>query len=209
MLLTVTVLAVPIVPFLVLGAPFEEQVELWFRGEMSAELRFGLIVALLASDLLLPVPSSMVSTYGGGVLGLWPAAAASWLGMTLGASIGFSLARALGRPFAVRRASAEDLDRMADLTRRFGPTALILTRAIPILAEACVLLTGATGMSWRRFLVPVSAANLVISVTYAAFGVYFKGHDALLSAVIASGLAPLAALWCVRRWLATAKTAEH
>lgn len=208
-LLTAFVLAVPIVPFLLLGASFEERLEIWFRGEMSQEVRFGLIVALMAADLLLPIPSSMVSTYGGGVLGLWPAATASWLGMTAGATIGFSLARVFGKPFAERRAAASDLDRMVSLTQRFGPVALVLTRALPILAEACVLLMGATGLSWRRFLVPVAAANAVIAVAYSAFGAYFREHESLLAAVIAAGLVPLAATLLSRRWLGRARLRQE
>jgi uncharacterized membrane protein YdjX (TVP38/TMEM64 family) len=202
-LITAVVLAVPIIPFLLLGSTFEDRVAGWFRGEMSTAERFTFLVALLASDLLLPVPSSMVSTYGGGVLGMWPAAAASWLGMMLGATIGFALARLFGKPFAVRRVLADDLDRLQGLTQRFGPAALVLTRALPILAEACVLLMGATGLSWRRFLVPVAAANAVIAVAYSAFGAYFQERNSLLVAVIAAGLIPLAVALLARQRMKT------
>ena len=201
MLLTAAVLAVPIIPFLILGSAFEADVEEWFRREWSLKLRFALVVVLLSADLLLPVPSSMVSTYAGGVMGLWPAAAASWLGMTLGAVIGFALARLLGRPFAARRTSSADAAALASLASRFGPLALVLTRALPILAEACVLLLGAAGLSWRRFLIPVAIANLAIAVTYSACGVYFQGRDSLPAAVIAAGVLPLLAALATRRWL--------
>ena len=65
---------------------------------------------LLAGDILLPVPSSAVTTWGGGVLGVGWATLASSLGMTLGAAVGFALARTLGRRFVTGRSAGGDLD---------------------------------------------------------------------------------------------------
>ncbi len=201
-LLVAVALLIPAIPFLILGEAFEEQIVAWLRDtEVSQSTRFVLIVLVLATDIILPVPSSMASTYGGGVLGVWGATAASWLGMTAGAVIGFALARALGPRFAARLARQEDLDRMRALTGRVGPLALVITRALPILAEACVLLAGATGLGWKRFLVPVVLTNAVISLVYAACGHYFRELDALPVAVVVSGIVPLAAALLVRRWL--------
>lgn len=200
-LLIALVLLVPVIPFLLLGGSFEERVVGWFQQDLSAAARFGLIVGLLATDVFLPVPSSIVSTYGGGVLGTWPATAASSLGMTLGAVLGFVLARVFGVSFAARFAGERELEQMAGLSRRYGPVTLVLTRALPILAEACVLLMGTTHLSWKRFLIPVVAANFVISLTYAAFGAYFEGRDAFPVAVVSSGAIPLLMAVIVRRWL--------
>ena len=200
-LLIAVVLLVPILPLLFLGLSFEHRVIGWFEQELPDSARFALIVAVLAADLFLPIPSSMVSTYGGGILGTWPATAASWLGMTLGAAAGFGLARVFGNRFAASYAGAGDLQQMAALSRKFGPLALVLTRALPILAEACVLLMGATRLSWRRFLVPVLAGNFVVSLTYAACGEYFEGKDALLLAAVLSGIVPLGIAVIARRWL--------
>lgn len=207
-LLIAAALAVPVVPLLFVGAAYESRVEDWLQSDLSSPVRFWLIVALLAGDILLPVPSSAVSTYGGGILGTWWATAASWVGMTLGALGGFALARLFGDRFAGRFASRDDLDRMAALSARFGPLALVLTRALPILAEACVLLMGATRLAWWRFLIPVTLANLAVSVTYAAFGEYFAGRNALPAAVVASALLPLAAALFARRRL-TGKNAKE
>ncbi len=199
-------LAVSIVPFLFLGESFEIRVREWFeidsaRSQVSDGVRMTFVVAVLATDIVLPIPSSAVSTWAGGTLGIWPATIVSWLGMTLGATLGFGLARLLGTQFARRRAAAHDLDRMAALARKYGPLALVLTRALPILAEACVLLMGASRLSWQRFFVPVAASNLVIAVTYSACGQYFREKNALPMAVVASGTIPLLAALLARRWL--------
>jgi uncharacterized membrane protein YdjX (TVP38/TMEM64 family) len=163
--------------------------------------RFGVIVGLLAGDILLPVPSSAVTTWGGGVLGVGWATLASTLGMSAGAALGFALARTLGGRFVTGRSAGGDLDRSAELVRRFGPVALVLTRPLPILAEACVLLVGTTGLPWRRFAVPVVLSNLVISGTYAAAGAYFRERGAFSPAIVLSGTIPLLAALLARRWL--------
>lgn len=206
-ILLAAVLAVPVVPLLVLGLSFEERVDAWLVAEGSDGVRFVLIAAVLATDVFLPVPSSAVSTYAGGSgLGMWPAVAASWLGMTIGGMLGFGLARMFGERFTARFAGERDLDQMALMSRRFGPLAIIITRALPILAEACVLLMGATGLSWRRFLPALAVSNLVVSITYAGFGVYFEGSDALPAAVVASGTIPLAIALLARKWMPVLET---
>lgn len=195
------VIAVPVIPFLILGSAFEDRISGWFQQPLSESTHFALIVAVLSSDIFLPVPSSMVSTYGGAVLGVTRATAASWIGMTIGAVIGFALARLFGQTFAARRANADDLARMAELSARFGPLTILFTRALPILAEASVLLMGATGLSWRKFLPPLIVANLGIALVYSAFGRYFEGRDALPAAIAISGGLPLLAALFARRLL--------
>ena len=100
-----------------------------------------------------------------------------------------------------RFSNGDDLKRMESLSQRFGPLALILTRALPILAEACVLLMGASRLSWKRFLPPVLASNFVISLTYALFGQFFQEIDALPFAIVASAIIPLSLALAVRRWI--------
>ncbi len=200
LLLISLALLVPVVPFLVLGDAFEARLQNWVQQDWSQEGRFWLIVLVLSADIVLPVPSSGVSTYAGGTLGLAGGTAASWLGMTLGATLGFALARALGRPFA-DRFGGKDVVRLQRVSARYGDAALVVTRALPILAEACVLLVGAVRLPWRRFLPPVMISNLAISLTYAAFGAYFGERDALPAAIVASVLLPLIVAIGVRhRW---------
>jgi uncharacterized membrane protein YdjX (TVP38/TMEM64 family) len=164
------ILLVPIVPFLLFGANFEAWVEQWSEQPYSKPATALVIIGLLATDILLPTPSSMISTLGGWQLGVVGGTLASWIGMTLGAMIGFALARRWGRPFAVLLSSDEDLERMRGLSQRFGPAVLIFGRGVPVLAEASVLLMGIHRLSWRRFLPAVLLSNLGIALAYSAFG---------------------------------------
>ncbi len=201
LLMVFAIVCIPIFPLLLLGLSFEDRVSGYVRGaNLSPAGRFGLVVGVLATDIVLPIPSSAVSTWGGSVMGLLPATAAATLGTTIGAVLGFGLAKLFGQRFAAWRAG-RDLDRAAELSRRLGPPALLVTRALPILAEACVMLVGVGGLSWRKFLPPTIAGNLVVSFAYAACGRYFSGSPAMPWVIIASGTVPLLAALIARRWL--------
>ena len=193
--------AIPIVPFVWLGESFETGLLRALREPSSSGVIMGWVIGLLAADMFLPVPSSAVITYAGGVLGVFAGTLTSWAGLSLGAIGGFGLARLCGESLVRRFSESEDIERMSRFTQRHGATALMLTRALPILAEACVLMLGAGRLSWRQFLLPMLVSNLLLSLTYAACGAFFQGTNAFPIAIIASGAVPLiAALVIQRRW---------
>jgi uncharacterized membrane protein YdjX (TVP38/TMEM64 family) len=196
----VLALLVPIVPFLLLGESLDQRVAAWLDPPPSLGTVALVTVAVLAVDVFLPVPSSLVSTFAGAQLGIAAATAASWLGMTLGAIVAFTLARVCGRPLAVRLSSAEELDEIDRLSRRAGTWLLIITRPLPILAEAAVLFLGTSNMTWRQFLPPVLLSNLGIALVYAVLGRFAQSQGNLGFALAASVALPLLAT-TVARWL--------
>jgi uncharacterized membrane protein YdjX (TVP38/TMEM64 family) len=195
-LLIAVALAIPVLPFIGFGPRLEVWIEDQIRQSMSPLVFAGTVAGLLATDVFLPVPSSVVSTVAGDVLGFWMGTGVSWLGMTAGAVIAFGLARAFGRPLARWLSSSDDLDRIDRLSLRAGPMALVLARPVPLLAEASVLLLGATRLSWRWFLVPVALSNLGIAAAYSALGQWVQ----LPVALAASIAVPLVAATIARRW---------
>lgn len=196
-LLIVTALLVPVA---ILGLAFEDRIQEWVTGEWQPSTRFWVIVLILGADILLPVPSSGVSTFAGGSLGLKWGACASWLGMTGGGLGGFLLARWLGRTF-VQRNRPDDLAGIDEYVGRYGVATLLLTRPLPLLAEACVLVCGSSEMPVMTFLAATGFSNLVISVAYAAAGAYSKQYDVLPPVIIASVLLPMGIAIAVRALL--------
>ncbi|MHC4879489.1 MAG: TVP38/TMEM64 family protein [Planctomycetota bacterium] len=196
-------LAIPIIPFVLLGEPFEQDVQAWVQREQEFAdgMLSAAVVGVLASDIFLPIPSSSVVTYAGGVLGLWPATLWSWLGLSIGSCFGFGLSKVLGKPFAQRFADTADLEKVEAAALKYGPAILLLSRPLPILAEACVLLFGTTTLTWRQFLIPVIAANLGMAVVYAACGAGFEDQKTLLIAAVVSGTAPLLLALLIRKRL--------
>ena len=170
LLLMGILLAVPIIPFLLFGDWVQERIEAYSATNPSAGATAAVVVCLLSADVFLPVPASLISTLGGWQLGAWGGTIASWLGMNLGAVIGFWLARQWGRPLALRLTSAHNLERMEGLSQRYVNEVLIFARGVPVFAEASVLLVGIHRLPWHRFLPPILLSNLGIALAYSVFG---------------------------------------
>ena len=188
-------LAAIIVPFVLL----EDRLNHWTQAALGAAqaepwLGGGLVIALLAGDIALPVPSSLVSTFAGGAFGWSAGALVIWIGMSLGCVVGYGLGASAGRVFAMRIVGEGDLARAGRLLGDVGPSALILTRAVPVLAEAGVLAAGATGMPVGRFLVATGLANAAVAVAYAGVGAAAVTSGSFLIAFIGLASIPAAAL---------------
>jgi membrane protein DedA with SNARE-associated domain len=196
LVLIVLAMLVPLLPFLA----WADRINGWYKQfeqhRPPALVTTALVIGSLATDIFLPIPSSVVSTLAGKQLGTLGATLASFVGMSLGAVIGFAIARRWGRGFARWFAKDEDLARMEELSLKLGPTVLVVTRAVPILAEAGVLLMGVNRLPWQQFLPPVLLANLGLSLVYAVSGENLSFVYAMAGAI---ALPVLAA--CVVRWV--------
>ena len=94
--MTLLILAVILVPFALFGGAIAEWTGDFLRSS-PAKLEAALvIVILLAMDVLLPVPSSLVGTASGYLLGFLPGAVISLLGMTGGCLAGYWLGAGCG-----------------------------------------------------------------------------------------------------------------
>ncbi|MFO0902802.1 MAG: VTT domain-containing protein [Pirellulales bacterium] len=196
----VLILLVPILPFLVWGDALTAWIEHWRQSPPPPATTAAVGWSLLASDIFLPVPSSVVCTLLGWQLGGLAGTVVAWTGMTSGAMLGFLLARAGGPAFSRRFSRPRDLERIAQLRDRFGPTMLVVTRGIPVLSEASVLWSGLQGMTWRRFFPPVALANLALAVIYACFGSFAQAHGWLPWAITFSIALPVALAAGSRFW---------
>ena len=138
-------------------------------------------IALLAGDVLLPVPSSLVSLAAAGALGIWLGTVTIWAGMTLGCLIGWAAGRGLLAPVDSAIAAADA--RMP----HWGLWVVILCRPVPVLAEMSVLVAAARGMRLDLLMLACSVANLPVALAYGYFGAAFLGEvpiPGLLAAVV-------------------------
>lgn len=166
---------ISLVPFALFGAALDAAVRDALAGAPPWWWAGLLIVFLLAADVLLPVPSSLLSVAAGGLFGPAGGACLSWLGMTLGCEIAYWLGRRAGRNPMRRLVGDADWARVESATRRRGAVVLALFRPVPVLAEASIIFAGAARMPRGRFLLFTAAPNLVISVMYTFLGAYFRG----------------------------------
>lgn len=200
MLPMIAVLLLPIVPFLLFGSQVEAWWHEWQRNPPEAPVVAAMVVGLLSTDIFLPVPSSVVATFAGWELGIWRGTAVAWLGMSLGAVLGFALARRWGRPLVTWLTRPGDLERTSALVARYGPTILVLGRGVPVLAEASVLILGMHGLAWSRFLPGVLLSNLGLAIAYAALGRFSQQYQLLPLALGVSIALPVLLVAAFRGW---------
>jgi membrane protein DedA with SNARE-associated domain len=155
-----------IVPFVL----WEEPLLAWSRSLLDVRGARPLVaiavVLLLSGDLLLPVPSSLVSAGAVALLGPVWGAFVIWLGMSLGAVIGFSVGRSGGVVLARRLVGETELGRAERLMRRFGGWVVVVCRGVPVLAEASTLLAGTARMPFGWFSLFSLASNAGIAAAY-------------------------------------------
>lgn len=189
-------LALILVPFFL----WEDAILRWanaFTGTPgNAAFVAAAIGGLLAADIVLPVPSSLVSTAAGALLGFLPGALVSWLGMTAGSLVGYALGQ---RASAGRWLPDSDRARLERARTRFGDWIVILFRPVPVLAEASAVFAGVAAMPWSRFLLLAALSNLGISLVYAATGAFAASRESFLAAFAGAIVLPGLAVIILKR----------
>lgn len=151
----------------------------------------GWLTALLASDIFLPVPSSLASVACGLALGFWGGLAASFLGMTVSTILGYWLGFAASGK-TNRWLGEQEKAMMARVYERYGLWMLLALRPVPMLAETSVLFSGVARQPFLHVLGVASFGNLTVSAVYAAIGSLGMKTDsfflAFAAALVVSGL---------------------
>jgi uncharacterized membrane protein YdjX (TVP38/TMEM64 family) len=191
-------LAAILVPFFLFG----EGLEAAARGFLEAHppgWQVALVLGgLLAGDIFLPVPSSLVNTATGALLGFFRGTATSWAGMMVACVVGYQIGARAGESALRRMVGESEVARLSRLAERHGHWFLLISRAVPVLAEASVVFAGASRMSRRSFLTVTALANLGISATYAAVGASAARVGSFLLLFAGMVLLPGLAMWLVR-----------
>ena len=157
------------------------------------------IVGLLVADLALPVPGSVVMTAAGYFFGL-AGAAWSFAGVMGAACLGYELGR-VGRQAQWRWLRAQEVSGLSRFFQAYGGWAILLSRGVPMAAEAVSCLAGLGAMPRRRFAALTAAGSLPLCLLYAWAGASARASAsslALAAALVVPALA-FAALHLVVR----------
>lgn len=149
------------------GIPYLEGTE-WMAA-YSVPVAAALGNLLLTLDVVLPIPSSLLMVANGALLGALWGSVASLASSTLAGLLAFWIGRK-GSGVVSRFVRADELDRADRFFRRWGGAAVVLSRPIPIIAEAVGAVAGMTALSWKRFAVALVMGNVPIAVLYALAG---------------------------------------
>ncbi len=200
LVISIILLALILVPFVLFEDQFNALADSVTRGDVSGWYSATAIALLLASDVFLPIPSSILAAAAGVVLGFWWGAVTVWVGMTASCLLGYAFgARAAGA--AGRFVGEAGMTRASSLASRYGDYALVLCRPIPVLAEASVIFAGIVKRPFSRFLSLTTWSNAGIALGYAAIGAYSMRVDSFLLAFLGAMIVPGIAMLAGRLWL--------
>ncbi|KFA90824.1 hypothetical protein Q664_25900 [Archangium violaceum Cb vi76] len=156
------------------------------------------LAGLLAADIVLPVPSSLVNLAAGSLLGSWVGTAVSWTGLMVSAVVGYLLGQGASAT-ALRRLVGNSEGRAAAVIATHGHWGLMVCRGVPVLAEASVVLAGFHRMPFRRFLAVCALSNLGIATAYSALGAYAVDTGSFLVAFAGAVCVPALGLFLTRK----------
>jgi uncharacterized membrane protein YdjX (TVP38/TMEM64 family) len=185
-LVIVLALLIPIVPFVIIG---ELPGERWLSANDEHSLVFGLTgAALLVSDVLLPIPSSIVGTLLGARLGLMAGFIWAFSGLMLGSTIGYASGRWLLSPLQANAPAAPTL------------ALLFVSRPVPIFAEALIVAAGATRIGFTRSMLACAAGNGVYAAALSASGATFIPAGWATPALALALIVPAGGWWLWRQF---------
>ena len=202
--LPLLLVAVILGPFFVFEGSLTAAVETFLQAQRTRVVLAVVVILLLAADIFLPIPSSIVSTAAGALLGFTSGVVASTTGMTVACMIAHVCGRRFGLPLARRMLKGHDLEEVGARLRKRADWALAAMRPIPVLAEASAVMAGVVGVPFARFLALTALANTGISVVYCAFGAKAFEEGSWLFAIAGSLALPACVLllrWIVSRFL--------
>jgi uncharacterized membrane protein YdjX (TVP38/TMEM64 family) len=166
----------------VLGIRLEPLLERWIvhAGRGSA----ATIIALLAADLFLPIPSSLIMVLSGAAFGVVWGALLSLLGSVGGEWLGFELVRHYGRRASAKIVGDDEIDRLSRVFARHGAAAVAVTRALPVVMETMSVVAGLSTMTRRVFLIASLLGTAPIVFVYAYAGAVSRQTGSLVPAIV-------------------------
>jgi uncharacterized membrane protein YdjX (TVP38/TMEM64 family) len=170
LLIILTMMALFLGAFIVveaLGVPLLTDPEQWMNaGGITAAL---IGFALLVSDVLLPVPSSLVMVAHGALFGVWIGTLLSLAGSLGAALFGFAIGRRGGKKLDTLVTHKERI-RADALLESWGVMAIVITRPVPILAETVSIVAGTSSLSWKSMALASLAGTFPAALLYAITG---------------------------------------
>jgi len=185
LMMAAVVLLVPIVPFLIIG---ELPGARWLSASDDNAWLFAFTGGgLLTLDVVLPVPSSVLIALMGARLGFYAGWISAWLGLTAGTLLGYAVGRLWPQKWVPEISESPTL------------VLLILSRPVPILAEAMIIAAGATRIPMVHMLAACAVGNAIYAGILAADGAALLAADWTGPGIILPLLVPVIG-WGLWRW---------
>jgi uncharacterized membrane protein YdjX (TVP38/TMEM64 family) len=166
--LVASLIAFVLIPFILWGEQMDEHTPKLLQSP-TAKWSIALIgVGLLAFDVILPVPSSVISIGLCFLLGPFYGALAVFIGMTSSFSLGYIIGRLLPVTYLRHWIGHEAWDTVSFKSRPINFAWIVITRPIPILAEVTAILAGSLHLPLIPTFASASLSSILVSIAYGA-----------------------------------------
>jgi uncharacterized membrane protein YdjX (TVP38/TMEM64 family) len=184
-----------VLPFFIWGERVEallhqDRLVAWFQSYYGSA--WLIAIGLLVSDLVLPIPNTMVIAALGVIYGPVVGGLVATIGSCLSGLLGYALCRRFGRPLAVRLVGEADLEAGEKLFARSGGIIVAASRWLPVLPEVISCMAGLTRMSLPVFALALVCGTAPLCLVVASLG--YAGSDRPLLTLVLCAVLPLP-LW--------------
>jgi len=162
----------------------------WLEGTGSWAWAAG--IGLLASDIVLPVPGTVISSALGYIYGTFVGGVVATVGLVAAGLLGYGAGRCFGGRFARKILGDRDFEKGERLFAKGGGWIVALSRSLPILPEVISCTAGLVRMPFRNFVIALFCGAAPMGFAFAAVG--SAGREAPVWA-LALNLAIPAVLW--------------
>ena len=180
-----------IIPAIFLETPFSRygEVALAWAGENTIYTSIVVMTAL-AADVFLPVPNGLTNTLAGASLGWVLASVVVWIGLNLGAVLGYLVGRFAARPLAQKIVGIDDLKKAEKSARDIDVMGLILARPVPAFAELSTVAAGITNMPFMKFVYVMILSNIGVAIVFSGLGAAALSNSSSTLAFFGTALLP-------------------
>jgi len=166
-----------------LGISLEPQARAWMANAGAPGA--AAVIGLLAADIFIPVPSSIVMVLSGAAFGVMWGSILAFIGSIGGEWLGFELARKYGTALSTRFIGDEaERQRLNRILMTHGGAAVAVTRALPVVMETMSVVAGLSTMKRRTFLIASAIGTAPIVVVYAYAGAVSREMDSIVPAIV-------------------------
>ena len=167
----------------ILGISLEPMARSWMANAGTAGA--ATVVVLLAADIFIPVPSSVVMVLSGAAFGVFWGSLLAFIGSISGEWLGFELARRYGTSLSTRFIGDEaERQRLNRILIRHGAAAVAVTRALPVVMETMSVVAGLSTMTRGTFLIASTIGTLPIVAVYAYAGAKSREMGTVVPAIV-------------------------
>jgi uncharacterized membrane protein YdjX (TVP38/TMEM64 family) len=147
-------------------------------------------ILLLATDLILPIPATLVMAALGYLYGPLGGGLISAGGSFVSGALGYWLCRLLGEKAALWLLGAHDYARARRMSGTIGGWLVVLSRWLPVFPEVIACIAGLTRMPAGHFHLALACGSIPLGFTYAWVGHTGVAHP-LAAIALSAGLPPL------------------